>query len=159
MGKRSTIHGYWRARGATEASSSRIPGPAYAVVPVVIAIRELDATADAGTGTGQFLPIGAIPLSVSVFFSTAAGGGTSPILDVGLEIGTPDDDGLADGLDYEANSNTQIGDALAGALLGAVMTEQAEITYGDDGVGTNNTSGEIDIFVTYTFDDDSSQSN
>ena len=159
MGIRSTITGYWRARGATNSSSSRIPGPAAAVVPVVIAIKGLDATADAGTGTGQFLPIGAIPLSVSVFESTTIAGGTNPILDIGLEFGTPDDNALANGLDYEISTNTQIGDALAGVELGAVQTEMAEITYGDDGAGTNNTSGEIDIFVMYTFDDDSSLAN
>ena len=159
MGKRSTVTGYWRARGGTESSSSSIPGPAPAVVPVVLAIRGLVATADAGTLTGKFLPVGAIPQSVSVFFTTAASGGTAPILDIGLELGTPDDDGLANGLDYEANSNTQIGDTLAGVALGAVMTEQAEVTYGDDGVGTNNTAGVIDIFLTYTFDDDGSLAN
>jgi len=159
MGKRSTITGYWRARGATEATSSRIPGPAAAVVPVVLAIRELSAIADAGTLTGKFLPVGAIPLSVSVFESTTISGGTSPILDIGLELGTPDDNGLCDGLDYEANSNTQVGDSLAGVLLGAILTEQAEVTYGDDGVGTNNTAGAIDIFITYTFDDDGTLAN
>ena len=159
MGKRSTVVGYWRARGGTEASGSRIPGPVAAVVPVVLAIRALDATADAGTLTGKFLPIGAIVLNVSVKESVTIAGGTSPILDIGLELGTPDDNGLADGLDYEASSNTQIGDTLAGVLLGTALTEQAEVTYGDDGVGTNNTSGEIDIFLTYTFDDDGSLAN
>jgi hypothetical protein len=93
-------------------------------------------------------------LNVSVLESTTISGGTSPILDVGLEIGTPDDDGLCNGLDYEASSNTQIGDTLAGVLLGVAMTVEAEVTYGDDGVGTNNTAGAIDIFVTYSFEDD-----
>jgi len=35
-----------------------------------------------------------------------------------------------------------------------VLTEQAQVTYGDDGVGVNNTGGTIDLFITYTFDDD-----
>lgn len=159
MGKRSTVKGYWRAQGATESSSSRIPAPAVAVVPVVLAIRGLSAIVDAGTLTGKFLPIGAMILSVSVFESVTAAGGTTPILDIGLELGTPDDNGICDGLAYDASTNTQIGDALAGVLMGTALTEQAEITYGDDGVGTNNTSGEIDIFITYTFDDDGTINN
>jgi hypothetical protein len=128
---------------------------------VTVAIRGLDATADAGTLTGVFLPIGAVPLHVSVLESTVIAGGTSPILDIGLELDTPDDDGLVNGADYEASSTTHIGDVstFAGVLLGTVLAEQAEITYGDDGVGTNNTSGEIDIFVTYMFDDDGLAAN
>jgi len=149
MGTRSTVKGYWR-QGGDSSSNTATPS----AVPSVLAVRGLDATADAGTLTGKFLPRGAIPLSVSVFESTTIAGGTSPILDIGLELGTPDDDGLCNGLDYEASSNTQVGDALAGVLLGAVTTEEAELTYGDYGVGTNNTSGAIDIFVTYVMDDD-----
>lgn len=149
MGTRSSIKGYWRQGGDSRSNTST-----PAVVPSVAQAKDLDATADAGTLTGVFLPIGAIPLSVSVQEVIAAAGGTSPILDVGLELGTPDDDGLANGLDYEASSNTQIGDALAGVLLGLELTEEAELTYGDDGVGTNNTSGTIHIFVTYVMADD-----
>lgn len=148
MGKRTTTAGYWRQHGDSTRKSTPAP------VPCVVAATGLAATADAGTGTGKFLPIGAIPLSVSVIFTTAASGGTLPILDVGLELATPDDDGLANGLDYTANTNTQIGDTLAGALLGLALTEAVEINYGDDGVGVNNTAGVISIYVTYTFDDD-----
>jgi hypothetical protein len=121
--------------------------------------RGLDATADAGTLTGKFLPVGAIPLSVAVTVTAAISGGTSPILDIGLELGTPDDDGLADGLDYEADTLTQVADTLVGVLIGQVLTEEAELTYGDDGVGTNNTAGEIDIFVYYVMTDDGSFAN
>ena len=86
MGKRSTLVGYWRARGGTEASGSRIPGPAVGVVPVVLAMAGLDATlAGAGLLTGKFLPIGAIVLSVAVKGNGT--GGTAPLLDVGLEQG------------------------------------------------------------------------
>jgi hypothetical protein len=152
MGVRSTITGYWRARG-NSGNTSRT-GPTPAVLTATLGITNLDATADAGTLTGKFLPRGAIPLSVSVFESTTIAGGTSPILDIGLELGTPDDNGLADGLDYEVSSNTQVGATLAGVLLGSILAEDVEVTYGDDGVGTNNTSGEIDIFITYSIDDD-----
>jgi hypothetical protein len=152
MGIRSTIKGYWRASGATEASSSRIPAPAVAVVPVVLAIRGIDATL-AGTGllTGKFLPIGAIPLSVEVLGQGT--GGTSPLLDVGLELGTPDDDGLVDGVDPEVNSTNTLGVTEAGVLLGIPLTEFAEITVSDGG-GVNSTGGTFDLFITYTFDDD-----
>jgi len=152
MGKRQTVTGYWRAQGVAENADRSVVNPS--VLPCVLHAPDLAATADAGTGTGLFLPVGAIPLSVSVLEKTTISGGTSPILDVGLELDTPDDDGLANGLDYEASSNTQIGDTLAGALLGIALTEIAEVNYGDDGVGTNNTAGTIDIFVFYTFADD-----
>jgi len=148
MGKRSTIKGYWRQVGSQKSTV------AIGVVPCVLVIEGLAATADAGTGTGKSLPLGAIPLSVSVLETTTISGGTAPILDIGLERATPDDNGLCDGLDYEASSNTQIGDTLAGVLLGVAMTEEAEVNYGDDGVGTNNTAGVISIIITYTFDDD-----
>jgi hypothetical protein len=154
MGTRSTVKGFWR-QGGNSSSNTSTP----AVVPSVIVARGLDATADAGTLTGKFLPIGAIPLSVAVTVTSAISGGTSPILDVGLELGTPDDDGLANGLDYEADTLTQVADSLAGVLIGQVLTEEAELTYGDDGVGTNNTAGEIDIFVTYVMTDDGVQNN
>ena len=156
MGKRSTITGYWRARGATEASSSRIPGPAAAVVPVTLAIRGVDATlAAAGILTGYFLPIGAIPLRVEV--NSAATGGTNPLLDVGLELGTPDDDGLADGIDITLDVSATMGSG-GGVLLGTVLTEQAEITVSDGG-GTNATGGTFDMYITYTFDDDGTLAN
>lgn len=152
MGKRSTIKGYWRALGATESSSSQIPGPAAAVVPVTLAIRGVDATlAGAGLLTGYFMPIGAIPLSVEVLGQGT--GGTAPLLDVGLELGTPDDVALADGVGVETNSTTSLGSTEAGTLLGTVLTEQAEITVSDGG-GVNSTGGTFDMFITYTFDDD-----
>jgi hypothetical protein len=119
-------------------------------------LKDLDATVDAGTLTGVFLPINAIPLAVHVLGGGT--GGTAPILDVGLELSSPDDDGLANGLTYDA---TDMADVItkAGVLLGTILTEQAEVTYGDDGVGTNNTGGTVDILITYTFDDDGSLAN
>jgi len=151
MGKRSTVKGYWRAQGATEASSSKVPAPAVAVVPVVLAIRGIDAKlAAAGILTGYYLPIGAIPLKVDVF--SAATGGTNPLLDVGLELGTPDDDGLVDGVDITASITAVMGTG-GGVLLGVPNTELVQITVSDGG-GTNATGGTFDLFITYTFDDD-----
>ena len=151
MGKRSTIKGYWRASGASEASSSRLPAPAVAVVPVTLAILGVDATlAAAGILTGKFLPVGAIPLRVEV--NSGATGGTNPLLDVGLELLTPDDDGLADGIDITLDVSATMGSG-GGVLLGTVLTEQAEITVSDGG-GTNATGGTFDMFITYTFSDD-----
>jgi hypothetical protein len=155
MGKRSTIKGYWRASGATEASSSRLPAPAVAVVPVILAIRGLDATlAAAGILTGSFMPIGAIPLRVDVLAEGT--GGTTPLLDVGLELLTPDDDGLVDGAAVDAaggSSSNDLSSTEGGVLLGTVLAEQAEVTVSDGG-GTNATGGTFDLFITYTFDDD-----
>jgi len=156
MGKRSTIKGYWRASGATESSGSSIPGPAVAVVPVVLAIRGLSALlATPGQLTGKYLPVGAIPLRVEV--NSAATGGTAPLLDVGLELAAPDDDGLADAIPIAADGAATMG-ALGGVLLGTVLTEQAEITISDGG-GVNATGGTIDLYITYTFDDDGSLAN
>lgn len=152
MGKRSTIKGYWRAHGANEANSSSSTGPSPAVVPVTLAITGVDATlAGAGLLTGKFMPVGAIPLRVEVVGGGT--GGTAPLLDVGLELSTPDDVALADGVGTQTNSTTALGDATAGTLLGTVLAETAEVTVSDGG-GTNSTGGTLDIFITYTFDDD-----
>jgi hypothetical protein len=160
MGKRSTIWGYWRAAGATEASSSSLTGPTPAPVPVVLAITGLDATlAGAGLLTGKYMPLGAIPLRVDV--NAGGTGGTTPLLDVGLELSTPDDDGLVNGVAVDAaggDSSTALGSTEAGVLLGTVLTETAEVTISDGG-GTNATGGTFDLFITYSFDDDGSRAN
>lgn len=148
MGRRSTFEGYLRSHGGR----NRNDVPA-AVVPVVLRIAGLDATVDAGTGTGKFLPLGAIPLTVTVIGGGT--GGTAPILDVGLALAVPDVDGLANGLTYDATDRADVV-TKAGVLLGTVLAEQAEITYGDDGVGVNNTGGTVDLLIEYTFDDDGS---
>lgn len=149
MGKRSTYEGYLRVHGGKPRSTV-----AAAVIPAVLRIAGLDATVDAGTGTGKYLPAGAIVLSVAIVESVTASGGTTPILDVGLASSTPDPDGIVNGAPYDASSLVQFTDATAGVLIGAVNAETAEITYGDDGAGVNNTAGEIDLIITYTFDDD-----
>ena len=149
MGKRNTFTGYIRAQGAAERTTRDLV-PA-AVVPVVLAIRGIDATlAGAGILTGKSLPVGAIVLSVAV--NSAATGGSNPLLDVGLELATPDDDGLVDGVDITADVSAYMGSG-GGVLLGTPLTEQAEITVSDGG-GTNATGGTFDLYITYTFDDD-----
>lgn len=121
-------------------------------MPVCLAITGVDATlAGAGLLTGKFMPIGAIPLGVDVVGGGT--GGTTPLLDVGLELATPDDDGLADGVAADGNSSSRLGDATAGVLIGTALTEAAEVTVSDGG-GTNATGGTIDIFIHYTFSDD-----
>lgn len=148
MGKRSTTTGYWRAHGDTKRVATA------AVVPVVLGITGVDATlAGAGILTGKFMPIGAIPLRVDVV-GAGGTGGTAALLDVGLELATPDDAALVNGANVTTtNSVVALGDGTAGTLLGTALTEAAEVTVSDGG-GVNNTGGTIDIFIHYTFDDD-----
>lgn len=152
MGKRSTVKGYWRAHGTTESQASKLTGPSPAVVPVVLALTGLDATlAGAGLLTGKYMPLGAIPLQVDI--NGGGTGGTTPLVDVGLELGTPVDDGLVNGVAVDGDSSTVLGATEAGSLLGTVIAENAEVTISDGG-GTNATGGTFDVFITYTFDDD-----
>lgn len=151
MGKRSTFHGYLRQRGAPNPASSS-SAPSVGVIPSVLRIAGVSALlASAGILTGKFLPKGAIPLSVDIVGEGT--GGTDPLLDVGLELGTPQDAGLVDGAVVDGNSRVVLGSATAGALLGTVLTETAEVTVSDGG-GTNATGGTFDLLITYTFDDD-----
>lgn len=152
MGKRSTFEGYLRTHGGRPRDVVSV-----SPVPCVAIVRGLDATADAGTLTGLVLPAGATVLKIIAEESVAASGGTTPILDIGVDyIGTTVDDpnGLCDGLAYDASSKTEVTDALAGVLMGQPLVSNARVTYGDDGVGVNNTAGEFDLYITYTFDDD-----
>ena len=148
MGKRNTFEGYLRAHGGRPRDT--VPA---AVVPVVLAIKGLDALlAGAGISTGKYMPVGAVVLSVAI--KGAGTGGTTPLVDVGLEHGTPVDDALVNGVAVDADTFTGIGTAsVAGAELGVVQTEQSLITVSDGG-GTNATGGTFDLYITYTFDDD-----
>jgi hypothetical protein len=95
-----------------------------------------------------------VPLRVDVLAEGT--GGTTPLLDVGLELLTPDDDGLVDGAAVDAaggSSSNDLSSTEGGVLLGTVLAEQAEVTVSDGG-GTNATGGTFDLFITYTFDDD-----
>jgi hypothetical protein len=118
----------------------------------VLAITGLDAgLAGAGLLTGKFMPKNAIPLRVDI--NGAGTGGTTPLLDVGLELSTPDDDGLVDGAAVDSDSSVALGATTDGVLIGTVLAEAAEITVSDGG-GTNATGGTFDLFIWYTFSDD-----
>ena len=152
MGKRNTCEGYLRQHGGRPRDAVT-PG----VVPSVQIARGLDATLDAGAPTGIFLPLGAIVLKVLVEEVVTAAGGTAPILDIGFNFSgspTDDPDGLANGLVFDASTITEPGDTLGGVLLGRALAGNGEVTFGDDGVGVNNSSGTIDLYITYTFEDD-----
>lgn len=150
MGKRNTFTGYIRAQGAAEVAARSVV--AVGVVPLVLAITGLDATlAGAGLLTGKFLPKGAIPLRVDI--NGAGTGGSSPLLDVGLELGTPNDDALVDGAAVDGDSSVALGSTTDGVQIGVALAETAEITVSDGG-GTNATGGTFDLFIWYTFDDD-----
>jgi hypothetical protein len=118
----------------------------------VLAILGLDATlAGAGLLTGKWLPKDAIPLRVDI--NGAGTGGTTPLLDVGLELSTPDDDGLVDGAAVDSDSSVALGSTTDGILIVTVLTETAQVTVSDGG-GTNATGGTFDLFIWYTFSDD-----
>lgn len=150
MGKRNTFTGYVRAQGKPQGRTRDAVTPG--VLPAVLAITGIDATlAGAGILTGKFLPKGAIPLRVDV--NGGGTGGTTPLLDVGLELATPNDDGLVDGVAVDGDSSNALGTTEAGVLIGTELTETAEVTVSDGG-GTNATGGTFDLFITYTFADD-----
>lgn len=151
MGKRSTTKGYWRQIGSQDSRVS------IGVVPNVLVITGISALlASAGQLTGKFLPKGAIPLRVDI--NGAGTGGTSPLVDVGLELSTPDDDGLVDGAAVDGDSSVALGSSTDGLLIGTELAETAEVTVSDGG-GTNATGGTFDLFIWYTFADDGKPSN
>jgi hypothetical protein len=80
-------------------------------------------------------------------------GGTAPAFDIGLATATPDPDGIVNGATTTTTGPIVLGDATAGAFFGAALTEEAEITAGDDGTGTAGT-GNVTAYIHYTFDDD-----
>lgn len=146
MGKRTTTTGYWRQYGDNTRTATA------GVVPSVLQIKDVSALlAGAGLSTGQYLPKGAIPLRVDIHGKGT--GGTSPLLDVGLELSTPDDDGLVDGAAVDADSSVALGSSTDGVLIGTELTETAEVTVSDGG-GTNATGGTFDLFIWYIFADD-----
>jgi hypothetical protein len=147
MGKRSTTTGYWRAHG--DSTRTATPSP----LPCVLAITDISALlAGAGILTGKYLPKDAIVLRVDI--NGGGTGGTTPLVDVGLELDTPDDDGFVNGVAVDGDTSTALGTAtVAGALLGTVLAEAAQVTVSDGG-GTNATGGTFDVFIWYTFSDD-----
>lgn len=152
MGKRQTVTGFWRQRGATSSSSSKLPpiGPTPAVVPQVIEV-DIDSALPNTTLLGKTLPKGARMYSITL--NGGAAGGTTPAIDVGLDRPTPDPDALVNGADPTANHNITNGDALAGAAFGAPLASDAQLTGGDDGTGTAAT-GVVTASILYFMDDD-----
>ena len=91
-----------RSRGTNTAKSSATPG----VLPIVQAVT-VDAAAADGTGTGNFLPVGAIVYDISIVSGHT--GGTAPLLNIGLDDGTtPDVDGILDGVVADGNVNAHV---------------------------------------------------
>ena len=138
MGRRSTIAGYWRARGATSASSSRLTGPTPGVVAFNVKV-EFDATQASTTGTGVYLPAGARVMS-----ATSTGEASAGTVDVGTAA---DVDGFAAAIDADGveRQNT-------GALLGAALAADVEVTAGDNTGG----GGTATVYLEVVMDDDGS---
>lgn len=152
MGKRSTVTGYWRARGATNSSSSSLTGPTPGVLPITLAVP-VDPTAIAGTSTGKYLPLGAIVLGIDVVSGHT--GGTTPLLDIGLGA---DVDGLLDGAAADADLSINVATATTpGVSFGVALTADAEVVAGTGG-GTPGTGTSV-AYITYTMDDDGSIQN
>lgn len=147
MGKRTTTTGYWRARGATSSSSSKLTGPTPGVLPITLAVP-VDPTQTAGTSTGKYLPLGAIVLGIDVVSGHT--GGTAPLLDIGLGA---DVDALVDGADATADLSLNVATATTpGVSFGVALTADAEVVAGTGG-GTPGTGTSI-AYITYTMDDD-----
>lgn len=147
MGKRSTIQGYWRARGATNASGSKLNGPSPAVLPMVLQFTVSPIVA-AGTGLGIYLPAGAIVTNIDIV--AAHTGGISPLLDIGLGANA---DALVDGADATVNLAINVATAtLPGVEFGVVQTVDAEIVAGTGG-GTPGTLTN-EVYMTYIMSDD-----
>lgn len=147
MGKRSTITGYWRARGATNASSSKSTGPSPAVLPMVLQFT-VDPAAAETTGLGIFLPLGAIVTNIDIVASHT--GGITPLLNIGLGANP---DALLDGAVATTNLAINVATATTpGVEFGVVQTVDAEITAGTGG-GTPGTLLN-EVYMTYIMSDD-----
>jgi hypothetical protein len=112
----------------------------------------VDPTAADGTGTGKYLPLGAVVLGIDVVSGHT--GGTGPLLNIGLDDGvTPDVDGLLDGAAADADLSINVATATTpGVSFGVALTADSEITAGTGG-GTPGTGTSL-AYITYTFNDD-----
>lgn len=153
MGKRTTFAGYVRARGATATSSGKLTGPSPGVMKITQAVP-VDPTAADGTGTGRYLPAGAVILAIDIVSGHT--GGTAPTLNIGIDDGvTPDTDALIVAAvattDYALNFTSA---TFPGATFaaGAALATDVEVTAGTAG-GTPGTGTSI-AYITYTFNDD-----
>ncbi len=151
MGKRSTITGYWRQRGATNSSSSRLGGPTPAVLLACTPAITFDPTlANTTLVADRFLPEGAIP-SHAVITNAGGTGGIAPTVDVGL-VGT------VDALIAEGDADTASAALLtSGTALGTPLAADTQITAG---VGASAaTGGTVTVRVFFYMNDDASLGN
>lgn len=145
MGVRSTITGYWRARG--NSGNTTRTGPTPAVLPMVLAVT-INPAATVGTATGKYLPKGAVILGASIV--SAHTGGTAPLTDVGL---TGDVDSIVDGAVATADLEFDVGTgATSGIAFGVATTADLEVVAGTGG-GTAGTGTAV-IYIRYTVTDD-----
>lgn len=152
MGKRSTVTGYWRARGGTESSTSRLTGPTPGVLPIVMQATIDPAAAD-GTGLGKYLPLGAIILGVDIV--SAHTGGTAPLTNIGLGAVN---DAIVNGAVATADLSINVATAtVPGASFGVALTADVELTAGTGG-GTPGT-GTAEAYITYVMTDDGTLAN
>ena len=150
MGIRSTITGYWRQRGATNSSSSKLPpiGPTPAVMPGVL--RFSFDTAVATAAQGLTVPAGARIIAIE---TDGGGAGITPTVDIGTAA---DDDGFAAELPSDSAQRLQVGSALAGVLFGTVLASDTEIYAG---VGAAAGTGTLVVLVHWIMDDDGAVAN
>lgn len=150
MGTRSTIKGYWRQLGNSGHTSAVVPTPA--VVPAIVTVS-FDVALANTTATGVYLPKGAVISTISL--DGGGTGGVTPAVDIGVATAAADVDGLVNGADPTAAALISSGDTTAGVLFAAAtkLSEDAQITAGDDGTGTNAT-GTVVATITYYMDDD-----
>lgn len=147
MGIRSTVKGYWRQRGSGSESRAT-PAPVLSHLTVTF-----DGAAANTTATGKWLPKGAVILHVDIV--SAHTGGTTPAYDIGLDLSAgADPDAIVNGAVSTTTQRILLDNAAAGAeFAGAALTEDAQITAGDDGTGTAGT-GNITAVIVFGFDDD-----
>lgn len=147
MGKRSTVKGYWRAHGGTEASASKATGPTPGVLPITMQVT-VDAAAADGTGLGKYLPLGAVITNVAVVSGHT--GGTAPLLNIGLGAVN---DAILNGAAADANLDVNVATAtVPGASFGVALTADSELTAGTGG-GVAGTGTSI-AYITYIMTDD-----
>lgn len=152
MGKRSTVKGYWRAHGGTEASASKLTGPTPGVLPITMQVT-VDAAAADGTALGKYLPLGAVITNVAVVSGHT--GGTTPLLNIGLAAVN---DAILNGVAADANVDVNVATAtVPGASFGVALTADSELTAGTGG-GTPGTGTSV-AYITYVMTDDGSRNN
>lgn len=155
--ERTTTTGFWRQRGATSSSSSRLSGPTPAVVEGIFPPVTLDATIAVSTPTGIVAPKGCYISGVDIRSDIT--GGAAQLVNVGHSV----DDGA-----YVKFFNITTGDSTVvnlGSLdkgddmgVGNTLTEDTEIYITPEAGGTAGT-GTITVVVRYCMVDDGAIQN